>query len=284
MAANASIGPASRRFGALGTIIWAQVAGALLVVPAALILEGVPSLPSAADFAAVSMAAFGAGIGYIGLFEALRTGQIAVVTPITSVWCVLAVGFGVVFYDDPLTLTRAIGVGFVALGNATLAWSSARSHQPSPTVEATPDAIPTGTSRRAMALALLSALGFGILIPAADVAGAGVGRLWAVPMIWAVELAVGVPFLMLIGRLDPRPPSNVSEWLSVSRVGVFEGSGFVCVSLGLGVAPVSVVSPAASLATAFSVLYGVIVLHERLGPFGIGGAVVASAGVVLVSL
>jgi drug/metabolite transporter (DMT)-like permease len=55
-------------------------------------------------------------------------------------------------------------------------------------------------------------------------------------------------------------------------------------SLALGLAPIAVVSPLASLATGLSVLYGVVVLRERVSPLALLGAAAASAGVFLVSV
>jgi drug/metabolite transporter (DMT)-like permease len=104
-----------------------------------------------------------------------------------------------------------------------------------------------------------------------------------VALVWGVELAIGVPVLRLLGRLGPRP-RNRAEWSSVARASLFEAAGFVAVSIALGRAPTSVVSPLSSLSTAGSVLLGVLLLRERMARWALVGAACASLGVVLVNL
>ncbi len=60
--------------------------------------------------------------------------------------------------------------------------------------------------------------------------------------------------------------------------------GFVALSLGLGLAPIGVVSPVASLSTGLSVLWGVVFLREQLHRRALAGAILASVGVIAVGL
>ena len=272
MAANASIAGAARRFGSIGAIVWAQLLGGPLVVVAAVALEGAPTAPDAAGVAGVLIAGAAAAAAYFGLFEALKHGQLSVVSPITSGWAVISIGVGVALFGEALTGWRAVGVGLVIAGNVLLGASVARRRDG-----------PRETPPYALAMALLSALGFGALVPATEAAGAAVGRLWAVPLVWGVELLFALPWL-LRHRLVGRRPRGRREWFVAGRVGAFEGLGFVALSLALGFAPIGVVSPVASLATGLSVLWGVAVLGERLRRRALAGAVLASVGVVLVGL
>ena len=94
---------------------------------------------------------------------------------------------------------------------------------------------PDSTPPLALGLAVLSALGFGALVPAVDVAGAGVGRLWALPAVWGADLLIALPFLVGLRLVKARPRGG-ADWIRAGRVAFFEGSGFVCMSFALGLA------------------------------------------------
>ena len=269
--ANATIQAASQRFGSVGAVVWAQLLGAPLVMLAAMAFEGLPGTPDGTGITAIVVAGGAACVAYLGLFGALKHGQLSVVIPINASWAAISVAVAAVGLGEDLTVLRGFGVALVVAGNAVLATSVRRSDGP------------RGTSGRALALAALSAVGFGLMVPATEVAGAQVGRLWVVPMVWAVELAIAIPFSWRRRLLGAPPESLRALWIA-ARVGVFEGVGFVAVSVGVGLAPISVVSPVASLSTGLSVLWGVVLLRERLHRRALAGAILASVGVVAVGL
>ena len=66
--------------------------------------------------------------------------------------------------------------------------------------------------------------------------------------------------------------------------GLFETAGFVFIAIGARFAPLAVVSPLASLASALTVAYAWIVLHERPARVVLIGAALVSAGVVALAL
>ena len=267
--ANASIKPSSQRFGTWGALVWAQLIGGSLGLIVVLIVEGAPQRIGAAA-TPLLVAGLAAAIAYSGLFEALRRGQVAVVTPIISAWSLISVAIAVLGDGAEISRFAFAGIALVVIGNVVLARSSGETQA-------------SATPRSAIAIALLSALGFGVMVPALDAAGASVGRLWTVPLVWGIELAVIVPPLLLMRRLRRRPETR-RDWFIASRAAVFEVGGFISISLALGAGSVALVSPLSSLSTAFSVAIGLTLLRERLRPITIAGAVAASAGVVLVNL
>ena len=267
-AANVSIQGSARRFGSFGALLWTQLLGGTAVACAALVVEGMPGSLSAKGAAALLVAGVAAVVAYSGLFEALRRGQVAVVSPVISAWTIISVLIAALVFDEQVGGFVAAGVALVVLGNGALARSTAADRGGE-----TPGA--------AMIAAVVSALGFGVMVPAFTILGAEVGRLWTIPAVWSVELLIGVPILLRFGLIDRRPRS-AHDWLVASRVAVFEAGGFVAISLALGLAPIAVVSPLSSLSTAGSVALGLLVLRERVGPGALFGAALASVGVILV--
>ena len=135
--------------------------------------------------------------------------------------------------DRPTTLVW-LGVALVVSGNVVVARSAATDR--SATTDALPDRS-ASTPRSAVACALLAACGFGVTVPLLDLAGRDVGRLWVIPTVWLVELALGVPLLLALGLLN-RPRADDARALGLAAV--FEVGGFIALSIGLSVASVSV--------------------------------------------
>lgn len=281
-AANYNIKPAAASHGDLGALFQAQIAGGLAIIPAALWLEGVPSFSlEPRGQLALGIAGLSAVIAYVGLFAALRRGRLALVAPLISGWTVLSVLIGVLWMGESMGASQWVGVGLVILGNALLARVGG---------EGDPGEARSGLG--GVGWALLSALGFGVMVPAVDVLGADLGRLWAVPAVWSLELVLGVSLWALLGlaglnlKVFGRQSlaTDLKGAVQVGRVGVLEVLGFVGMSVGVGAAPVAIVAPVASLSTGFSVLWGTWLRGERLTRLALIGAITASVGVVMASV
>lgn len=270
--ANASIQVASRRVGSWSALVWAQIIGGLIAALVACAAEGVPDLASlGAALPLIGGAGLAAALAYGGLFESLRRGQVAIVSPIISAWSAMSVLIAAVLGQPPTALVGA-GVCMVVAGNVVVARSAAPSEGGSP----------AETPRSAIAWALAAACGFGVMVPLLAAAGSTVGRLWAVPLVWAVELGVLIPLLSRLGLLTA--PRGMADGVALFRAAVFEVGGFIALSLGLGVAAVSIVSPVSSLSTMGSVALGVFFLRERVARSALFGALLASLGVVVINL
>ena len=133
-----------------------------------------------------------------------------------------------------------------------------------------------------MLAAVGAAVGFGVLIPAIDRLAPVAGRLGAIPIVFFLDLVLGIPLALGV-RVDLRPPPRAA-WGAVAAAGLFETVGFVWISLGGAHAPVAIVSPLAGLASAFTVLFAWLVLRERPPRLVLAGAAVACAGVVILAL
>ena len=263
--ANMMVQGVSRRIGSWSALVYVQASGALIALIVAVAVEGpLPAIAPAAGPLAVSV--LGACLAYAGLFEALRTGQVAIVTPIIASWSAMGVAVGVIFFDAPLSTVAAVGVALVLMGNATLALSTRGDG---------------ATSASAFLWAGLSAVGFATMVLAVDSLGAQIGRLWTIPAIWIPELAILTPALALTGRMRRAAASDAP---AILRTTAFELGGFMLLTTALAHAPVTLVSPLSSMSTAFAVLLGLAVLRERLSPQALLGATLVSGGAILVNL
>src|SRR5213078_4193290 len=105
------------------------------------------------------------------------------------------------------------------------------------------------------------ALGFGLTIPAIGVLAPVTGRLGVIPVVYAADILLGLPLARRY-RVSLAPPQG-RAWLPIALAGFFETAGFACIALASRYAPLALVSPLSSLASAFTVLYAWVVLRER---------------------
>jgi probable blue pigment (indigoidine) exporter len=108
------------------------------------------------------------------------------------------------------------------------------------------------------------------------------GSIGSIAVVYVADIAIGLP-LALAFRIGLRPPAG-ADWLPVLAAGLFETAGFACVTVGSRVAPVAIVSPFASLASALTVLYAWTLLRERPARAVLVGAALVCAGVVVLAL
>ena len=265
--ANMSIQVSVRHHGTWPTVIWCQLMGGSVVALLAFILEGPLAWPGWSVLGVAGIGGLAAIAAYGGLFAALGRGQLAVVTPLCASWTVVSVLLSVPLLGESIGGLAIGGVVLVLLGTALITRSMT---QPSG---------PAHTPLSAVAWALVAACGFGVLVPVLSWVGDHTGPLWAVPLIWSLEIGC----LVAIGLARKRPHGARGWWL-VGRVALFETGGFVTMSLGVAVAPLAVIAPVSSLSTAFSVFVGIALLRERVSLASLFGASLVCVGVVFVNL
>jgi drug/metabolite transporter (DMT)-like permease len=196
-----------------------------------------------------------------------------------SSWSVVAAALSLGILGERVRRIHLLGAGLVVAGVLVVSRFSQTADAIAPGA-GVPDR--AGRERGALLAAVGAALGFGVLIPAIDRLAPAAGRLGAIPIVFLLDLVLGIP-LALVARVDLRPPPRAA-WPTVAAAGLFETIGFVWISLGVAGAPVAVVSPLAGLASAFTVLFAWVVLRERPPALVLAGAAVACAGVVTLAL
>lgn len=279
--ANLAILKSTRRFGPYGGLLGAQVFGGAVVLLIALAIEGIPERPSTSAAIALAIAALAACLAYGGLFQALKRGAASVTAPIISAWSTISVAVEVFFFDRPLGGFQATGIALVAAGNVLLARYGTHDDASETNAGST-----TKTPRSAIVAALVSAIGFGVMVPATERTALWSGPVTAVPLIWAGQWIVLATWLRLSSKkpIFIEKPRSGADYRMLAYPGIYEAIGFLALTIGLARAPATIVAPASSLSTAFTVALSVILLGERLKPLAYVGAAAASLGVVVVNL
>lgn len=259
---------ASRLIGATPTVAWVTAIGLPLALAAALADR------SGLSFASVpwlAIAGLGNVAGLLLAYRALRIGPVSVVAPIVSTEGAMAALFSVASGGAiSLALLGALAV-VVAGGALTAATASA------PLGEAAAPA-DSGSTRRAAALAIASAVLFGASLYATG----QIGR--TLPLGWAAlaPRATGALLVALPMAVRGRLVLARSAAPLVLVAGVAEVVGFSCIGLGSR-ADVAVTAVLASQFAAVAVLGAVVLFGERLGwPQRIGVLAVA-VGTALVA-
>jgi drug/metabolite transporter (DMT)-like permease len=304
--ANVFVQRSGRLVGPFRALLWAQVVGILALAPFALALDrragGVIdgshlSLPTILTWGAI--AAVSAVLAYSCLFYSSAHGRLSVVVPIMSSWSVVSAAISLGLLGEKLRRAHWIGAGLVVTGVMVVSRFSQPAKDPAgdPVKVATkvatelPTTSPQADDARASAKrrergalwgAVGTALGFGVLIPAIHRLTPVTGNLGVIPVVFLLDLLLGVPLALAAG-IGLRPPPRAALG-AVAAAGLFETVGFVWIGIGVSHAPIAVVSPLAGLSSAFTVLFAWLVLRERPPALVLVGAGIACAGVVVLAL
>jgi drug/metabolite transporter (DMT)-like permease len=255
-------GLTSRRLPVLGVLAVSQPAGLVLI---ALMIVIFGADPISADKFAIAALAGAASLGGLWAFyAAMAMGTVSVVAPIASLGVVVPVAVGLARGDSPAAI-QLIGLVPAIAGVVILSYEE----HPKP----------GGVARRAIILAILAGLGFGIFFTALDVASPDRPG-WAV-----LAVRIGGVAVVAIALLITRPRlSAVSGSIAVLLViGFFDvlANALFAVASTKGVLPV--VAVGGSMYPAFTIALATVVLRERLARVQWAGVVLALFGVALIA-
>ena len=272
--ANVAVQRSARRLGAFRGLLWAQVAGVAIVAALAPLVDQRASAVTTGLVPWLLLAGASALLAYVCLFYAFEHGRLTIAVPVMSSWSVIAAGMSLLLFRTPVHRLALGGAACVIAGALVVSrYSQQRAASASP----------GGAGRPRWLLAAAgAAVGFGLLIPSIGRLAPALGPLGAVAVTFVADLALGLP-LALWFRVRLAPPP-LATWLPVGLAGLFETAGFVCIAVASRHAPLVLVSPLASLASAFTVLYAWLVLRERPPRPVLLGAAIACAGVVIMAL
>ena len=262
---------AGRAVGAVQGLFWAQLVGIVLAVAVGgLLLGDRPAAISPADGVWIAIAGLAGLCGYFFLFYAFEHGRLTLAVPIMSSWAGLASALSLVIFRERLTPGQVVGAASVIAGAVVVARHAQRGDGQG------------GTGRRWLPASVAAAIGFGVLIPAMRRLTPLFGPVGTIAVVYAADLALLLPLALAL-RVRLALPSRAT-WLAIALSGFFETAGSACITLGARRAPLAIVSPLASLAAAFTVLFAWVVLRERPARGVLIGAALVSAGVVVLAL
>lgn len=297
-------GSAVRRWSTASVALWSQLVGFAVLAVAALVVR--PAVP----WSVIGWGPVAGALGAVALllfYTALQRGRTAVVAPVAGSGVVLPVVAGLLG-GEPVGWRVGAGVAAAVAGVLVVAAtgdgdgpdesgapegrrrrlvraSPARS-QPVPAHD---DCIPeeTGSSTRsAVVLAALSAVGFGTFFVVLDAATGGADG--ALGSSLAVALAVQVGALLVTGLVASRHSRACLAprrglLLVAGSIGLVDVVSDLVLVVAVGIGPLAVVGPLGSLDPVVSVLIATAVLGERLRTAQVLGVAAVLAGVVLVA-
>ena len=269
--ANVVVQRAGRSVGALPALFWALLAGIGISLAGSAALDTRALVLSPAVVGWLAVAGVAGLLAYVCLFYAFEHGRLTVAVPIMSAWAVLSSALSIALFGERLSAGQLAGAAFVIAGAVVVARQAQAQGEH------------TGGVRRGwLSASVGAAAGFGVLMPAMRRLAPVFGSSGTVGAVYAAALVLAVPLALAFRVRLPFPPRGA--WPAILLSGLFETLGSVCITVGGRRAPLAIVSPLASLASAFTVAFAWLVLRERPPRGVLLGAALVSAGVVVLAL
>jgi len=258
--------------------------GASLVLAALVVGASSDAPPDAEALGWALLAGIGNASGLVFFYRAAEIGPLSIVTSIGSLGVGIPVAVGLAGGDSVGTAQVA---GMVLAVSGLLLVSRRPPAAPAPVPEALESAADHAervasdhhARRRAIGLALLATIGFGLFLSALKPASED-GAAWAV-FVSRVSLVLVLATMALREGVLNHTPARRVALLSVPGVLLFAGTLSYAAATRRG--DLSVVSVLSSLFTIVTVSLAVTLDHERLSRIAWTGVVAAIAGVVLLS-
>lgn len=269
---NVAVGIVTRRLPPVVVGFWTQATGGVLCALLLLLLrpEAVPGQIPWGLIAGVA-----GGCGTTLFYRAMAAGAISLVAPITACAIVIPVVFSLAAGE---VVTPLVSAGIVAI----IAGVVIASTQPIP-VAGDPTDTGLAGDRRAIMLAIGAALAFGaffVLIGFAPEA-TGWGTLWTAGSVRLTGFSVQAA-LLLLSRTRLVTPGRLTPLVLLS--GSLDLLSLLLISMGAATNSYGLVTALVGLYPVITAVISVALLGERLTRIQTSGAVLAMAGVMLVSL
>jgi drug/metabolite transporter (DMT)-like permease len=267
----------SRRLPALTVAFWSQVAGALALA-VALGVEGAP--PATTGFAWGLAAGVGSGCALVLFYRGLAEGTMSVVAPVSACGAVVPVAAALLVGDRPGALA-GLGVLAAITGVALVSRTSGGA----PGTPGGTRGSPGGSrrTRRTLAMALGSALGFGLFYVFVDAGTAGSrgAALWVIAGARASSLVMLSTIALVGGGSALRWPGRRIG--PVALVGIGDTGANLLFAYAATAGNLAVVGVLGSLYPVATVVLARWLLGERLSGGQNAGVVLALTGVGLLA-
>jgi len=270
--ANVAVARAGRAVGSVRALLWAQLSGAVMAALASVAIDDRNLALWSSLGGWLAAAGVSALLAYVCLFYAFEHGKLTIAVPIMSSWAVIAAALSIGVFHERLAGAQVAGAAAVVAGALVV----------SRFAQAEVSRAVGGPRPRWLLASVGGAIGFGVLIPVIARLVPAFGSVGAIGVVYLADIVLGLPFALFL-RIDLRPPARAAWW-PVLAAGLFETAGFACITVGARFAPLALISPFASLASALTVLYAWTILRERPARAVLIGAALVCAGVVILAL
>ncbi len=251
------------------TLALVLVVSQLCGLAAIVIVVGVGALevPSGSDLAAAVVAGVCQLAGIAALYRALAIGTMSVISPVSaSGAAVLPLIVGVTAGERPGALQVAgMAAAFAGVALATRTEGGAAG---------------PGSSREALALSAVAALGFGGFYVGMDAAADSTDPLGAL-LVARIAAAATLAVVLVLAR--PRLGGSAPDLPALALIGLLDVGANACFALGTETGLLSVVAVLASLYPVATVILARALLGERLAAVQGAGVIVALTGVALIA-
>jgi drug/metabolite transporter (DMT)-like permease len=261
-------GPLFARTYPLAAVLLVGQVAALVLAVAGLLVSGEP-LPGSGAVLLGMLAGLGNALGLIGFLLAADAGPVSLAAPIGATGGALPVIYGIAG-GDAVPALEAAGLALALLGVILATRRPADPGRDVPQHE---------NLRACVGFALMSALGFGVLLIVLPEAS-GDGRWWALVDARTVIVLAVLGFAWRTGRSLRAPRGRLPQ---LALPGVMLLTGTLLYTLATERGSLSVVAVLASLNPAVTVALAVVVLSERLARIQNVGIACIILGVVAVA-
>ncbi len=260
---------ASRSVGSFTTASYVQTIG---IVPLLIlvVLLGVRSISSPFILIAMTSLALLNFVALFFLYSALRNGVVSVVAPIAYSYPAISTVLGAIFLGESISSSTIISLGAIMAGTILVSTrlSELRTHKIRSAV------ISVGVTSAVISAILAGLIFFGLKV-VTPVAG------FLLPVVFMKIIGGGASFC--IGPVV-RQKVAVTKYLVSPRI-ILAGTLGVFAMLSLNIALISsggttsLVASLAGMASAFEIVYGIVVLREKPEPNQLVGAILLLLGV-----
>jgi uncharacterized membrane protein len=242
----------------LTQMVWIMGFGAVVLIPIALVVRGLPGPGEWDDAGLIALAGFLYFFALLFLFKGLSTGDLGLVSALASLQAAYA-AVVVIIVGEPVTPPLAVALALCVCG-AVLASFEGRA----------------GTAKGAV-WGLLSGVAFAGVLLCYNYSQ--LDWLSEAALSRTVSLAVALPVALLTGSVV------VPRALRVTALGAgaFEVCGLLLLTITFALGPATIASVTTSQFGTFAVLLGYLLLHERPKPNQWAGILCTLAGVSVIT-
>ena len=266
-AAGLASSVAGRRVGPMLALAWVNLAALVIVLPAALVFDGIPHDVPRAEVAWVAIYGFAIVGALAAAFKSMTLGPVGLVSPVISTEGAFATLFGLALGETVGGIT-GIALGVIVIGIVLSA------------IDTDPLGggmlAATAVNRKALSIGLASAVLFAITLVAASRTDT-LGVLWTIAIGRIVGvLLISIPVLV---RERFRRPGGAWGMLGINCAGDLAGFSLFILATEDGVAVPAVLASQYATLTA---VFGYFFFHERLKPWQWAGVALTIAGTAVV--
>ncbi len=253
-------GTLSRRLPALAVYGWSQAVGCVVLLVIATVAGGWTADPGYWPWAI--LASISGLIAMIAFYTALAEGPMGLVSPLASLSVLVPLSIALLAGETP-TSVQILGIVLAVMG----------------ILLASGPELSGAESARPLALSVLAAIAFGIVIVALA-QGSQTNALMTITAMRVITVMILLVVLLVVrhaggvGRRDLAP---------LAVLGVLDAGGNLLLAVATTMALLSITSVLGSLYPVVTAVLAAIFLHERLRPVQYVGVVAAMIGVVLIA-